>query len=105
MDRVLVRVAAEGLCAESWVNASVGRGPHGLTDFFAEMHRDWRGWTGTRRWSSIDSDLELVAHHDGRIRISVALSGDGWSVKADLLVEPAEELTAAVAGLKDLSAA
>lgn len=37
----------------------------GLDVFLAELAEDFRGWSGTRAWRSLDGDLTLAAEHAG----------------------------------------
>jgi len=73
-EEALVRLSQPGLHAERWVWASDGDGFDRLTDFFAGMNDDWRGWTGERTWEALEGELELTARHDGgHIQIDVML--------------------------------
>jgi hypothetical protein len=36
-----------------------------LAAWFRELDNDWRGWAATKRWSSMEGQLELNAIHDG----------------------------------------
>lgn len=104
-DRALFRLTKDGLVAETWVYAHEGHGFDGLTTFFQMMNQDWRGWSGERTWSALESDLRLTARHDGHIRLGVVLVDSiNWSVQADLTLAPGEELSAAAEGLADLLA-
>lgn len=99
-DRALVRLAKDGLSAETWVYAHEGHGFDGLVAFFNQMGADWRGWVGERQWSSLESDLRLTAVHDGHVRLNVVLEDSiNWAVTAELTLDPGEELTSSAQGI------
>ena len=39
-----------------------------LVAYFDGLERDWRGWSGVRRWQSLDRELTIDARHDGHIQ-------------------------------------
>jgi hypothetical protein len=103
VDRAFVRLTKTGLIAQTWVYAHERRGFDGLTAFFEKMNHDWRGWTGERRWSSLESDLNLVAKHDGHVRLEVVLvDAFNWTITAELTLAPGEELSSATEALGSL---
>jgi hypothetical protein len=66
----------------------------GLPDYFETLAKDWRGWSGERRWESLEDDVALVAVHDGHGTISVrahlrteAFAQHRWSASAELLLD------------------
>jgi hypothetical protein len=68
--------------------------PHGsLTEFFADLANNWKGWSGEKKWSSLEGEFELSCSCDrlGHIEIVVALhfrlGGDGWMVRNPLFVD------------------
>jgi len=78
-----------------------------LADFFAGLAADWRGWSGVREWTSLESDLKIEARHEfGHVQLHVTLTdwGDGgWGAYADLTVEPGEQLRRLADDVKDLA--
>lgn len=64
----------------------------GLGDFFGGLAADWRGWPGTREWSALEGELQLMARTDrtGHTYLRVQLR-DGapahWTVEAELVLE------------------
>jgi hypothetical protein len=42
--------------------------------FFEDMARDWRGWAGERRYASLERDLDIVARHDGHVRLAIRIN-------------------------------
>lgn len=77
-----------------------------LAEFFEGMAREWRGWSGSRSWRSLEGDLEITAEHHRHVRLRVALRGDpyrsDWRVSATIELEPGEELSAAAAEVRAL---
>jgi hypothetical protein len=64
----------------------------GLAEYFGELAADWRGWSGERRWESLEGDVELVAVHDGRGTITLRaglrmFAQHRWTVSAELLLD------------------
>ncbi len=49
-----------------------------LAHFFEDLAKDWKGWSGTRSWKSIEGDFILAATHDGtkHVKITVSLVRD-----------------------------
>ena len=37
----------------------------GLAKFFAELATEWKGWAGSRTWSSLEGEFEIECEHDG----------------------------------------
>src|SRR5688572_28385461 len=56
----------------------------GLPKFFASLGRDWKGWDGERRWSSLEGEFELRCEHDstGHVITTATIRsnryGHGW---------------------------
>ena len=83
----------------------------GVDEFMASLAAGWRGWSGVRRWQSMESGMDLDARHDGRGRVSLGITllgsrgwGDvdkAWSARIVLTLEAGAQLSR-VAG--DLSA-
>lgn len=66
----------------------------GLVEYFAALAKTWRGWSGERRWESLEGDVEIIATHDGRGTISLwaslrteAFAQHRWNVTAELLLD------------------
>src|SRR5690349_5539163 len=78
---VKVELAAAGISACGIVDLArppVGRTTMSesldLVEFFETAERDWRGWSGVRRWRSLDGRLRLDAEHiGGRVRLTATL--------------------------------
>jgi hypothetical protein len=66
----------------------------GLSGYFATLAADWRGWSGERRWRSLEDDVTLVARHDGlgavtltaRLRTE-AFATHRWDASAELVLD------------------
>jgi hypothetical protein len=64
-----------------------------LVDLFESIARDWRGWDGKRRWSSIEGELNVAASttKTGNVTLSVELvhSGgvDEWRLIVPIFTE------------------
>jgi len=64
----------------------------GLADFFAGIAADWRGWTGSREWASLDGELTLRAESDrtGHVYLRARLRHGApaeWLVAVVLVLE------------------
>ena len=59
-----------------------------LVQLFSSIAANWKGWEGEKKWSSIESDLLLVASSDnlGHITLEVSICGNhpdnDWSMSA-----------------------
>lgn len=71
-----------------------GYNPTGsLVGVLEELARNWKGWQGARRWSSIESDLLLEFAHDGIGHVGVGVElrtygPEAWTVRTKLVLEP-----------------
>lgn len=101
LDYLVAHVSVDGLSATKKVYAHYATGWRELAEFFKGLAVDWRGWSGTREWTSLESDLKLEARHEyGHVQLHVtlhnALAGwgnHGWKASADLTLEPGEQLS------------
>ena len=66
----------------------------GLAEYFEGLAADWRGWSGERRWESLEGDVRLLAVHDGRGTITLraglqteAFAQHRWTASAELLLD------------------
>lgn len=78
-----------------------------LTGFFAGLAENWRGWSGTRNYESIEHDLLLEATHTGsHVELHFTLQDpsfhDEWCVRGKLTLDAGEELRRASEDIKDL---
>lgn len=100
-DHLVADLADDGLSATKRVYVHYASGWGDLAAFFAGLATDWRGWSGTREWISLESDLKIEARHEhGHVQLNVTLSQDradwgnhGWHASADLTLEPGEQLS------------
>lgn len=110
LDHLVAHLAVEGLSATKTVYAHYGSGWRELTDFFAGLANDWKGWPGIREWVSIESDLKIEARHQyGHVQLRITLRHDraewgnsGWTASADLTLEPGEQLSRVAEELQEL---
>jgi hypothetical protein len=78
-----------------------------LPVFFADLAENWRGWSGTRTYESLEHDFLLEAVHTGsHVELSFTLQDPefhgSWSVRGRLTLDAGEELTRVSADLKEL---
>ena len=64
-----------------------------LPEFFLFMKENWRGWSGSKKWGSLEGEFNLKAEMDkmGHITLKVYLCPsqyDGWEAKTNLYLEP-----------------
>jgi hypothetical protein len=96
-------LAADGMQATAGVYVMGG---DGLARLFAEMAAEWRGWEGVKSWESLEGDLGVAAEHDGlgQITIRVGLrrweAPPEWEARADLTIDPGEQLMGAARDLR-----
>jgi hypothetical protein len=77
-----------------------------LAEFFDGLAADWRGWSGSRAWRSLEGDLGITAEHRRHVRLRVALRGDpsgsDWRVAVTIELDPGEELANVAADIRAL---
>ena len=68
--------------------------PGGIASLFDDAAAHWRGWSGTKRWESIEGELtlELTADRTGHITLDVTINNDlggpdSWRVHSQLALE------------------
>jgi hypothetical protein len=102
-DELVCEFRAETMSASRRVYAL---GFTDLAEFFEGLAVDWRGWTGSRAWRSLEGDLEVAADHHRHVRLRVALRGDpyrsDWRVSATIELDPGEELSTVAADVRAL---
>lgn len=95
-DNMLARLQLEGLQAEKLIYQHYASGFEDLADYFESLERDWQGWADARTWTSIESDLQIRAEHDGHVRLTVELRSPQdrlWSAMAYLTIDAGEQLS------------
>lgn len=68
--------------------------PEGVANLFADAAAHWRGWSGAKRWESIEGEmaLELTADRTGHITLAVTINNDlgvpdSWCLTSQLTLE------------------
>lgn len=110
LDYLVADLVDDGLTATKRVYAHYASGWRDLAAFFGGLATDWRGWSGTREWASIESDLKIEARHEfGHVQLHVTIwqsradwGNHGWRASADLTLEPGEQLSRVADQLRDL---
>jgi hypothetical protein len=81
--------------------------PARFIDYFEALAQDWRGWSDSRRYESLDGSLRIDATHDGvgSVSFHVTIRGDlpnavDWSATQRLAVEPGQLAAIAAAARK-----
>ena len=66
----------------------------GLVDLFTFMEKNWKGWNGEEKWSSVEGEFSIACTHDklGHITLSIEMHQDfgslePWRLKASLVVD------------------
>lgn len=109
-ERLVADLRSGGLSAGLPVVAFLAQGFVDLVAFFESLEADWRGFAGVRRWESLEGELVLEARHEFRnlhVRVHLRTVGpgwgnEGWQARADLTIEPGEQLSRFVADLRAL---
>jgi len=97
----------DSLVATRTVEHHYASGFADLAVFVESLTDDWRGWTGSRRWESLEGELELIATHDGHVRLAVTLRAANpseWSATGTITIDPGEPLSAAARDVRALAA-
>ena len=104
---LLAELRADSLLAVHSVEQHYVSGFADLVTFFDSLVDDWRGWTGERRWESLEGELQVTATHDGHVRLAVtvraAYPGD-WRAWATISLDPGEQLSQAAHELGAMAA-
>ena len=111
VQTITAELASNGLRAVRTVVHSYSTGFADLADFFDGLVADWRGWSDTRQWRSLEGDLSIEGRYEYRhvqLRITLRAYGsgwgnEGWKAMADLTVDPGEQLSQIAAGLTRLT--
>jgi len=88
-DFFLATLRSRGATATARVGTYLS---NGLAELFADFAENWKGWEGSKHWSSLEGELSLDAQADrlGHVYLTVALR-DGnpahWTLRAELLLE------------------
>jgi hypothetical protein len=68
--------------------------PEGIARLFQEAAREWRGWSGTKSWESLEGEfrIELKTDKSGHITINVEINHDcgnpePWRLKSCIMTE------------------
>ena len=87
-------------------NFVYAQGKGGLTELFAELAANWKGWVGAKSWESVEGDFKLSCTCDslGHVFVKVTLgsnfgSPSEWHVESGLILE-AGQLDAIVQDVK-----
>lgn len=88
-----------------------GAEPTALAEFFDDLAKSWKGWTGDKRFTSVEHDLALRATHDGRghvllwVRLGTHVAEDAqtWLVTAPLALEAGQLERLAASIRRDLT--
>jgi hypothetical protein len=108
---VIAEIRCDGLAASRRIVHHYASGFTDLADFFDQLSRDWRGWTGVRLWESVEHDLRIEARHEyGHVQLRTTVRHDGpgwgnegWEATADMTIEPGEQLTQIAADVRSLA--
>jgi Family of unknown function (DUF6228) len=98
-DLMFLRVdlAVDEMRAGLTACANYATGFTDLAGLFAAMAADWRGWSGERRYESVEHDLLLIGTHLGsRVKVDVELTSTRdlwWQVRTAFTVDAGEQLT------------
>jgi len=61
--------------------------------FFADLAREWRGWSDAKIWEPFERGLRLSARHDGlghvalRVTLQQDVFPDGWCLEGTLKLD------------------
>jgi hypothetical protein len=104
-DELVVELRAETLAASATVQAL---GLRDMATYFEDLVKDWRGWSGSRVWRSVEGDLEISAEHHGHVLLRITLRGDpyqsDWCTSATVELDPGEQLSEAAKDVRALVA-
>ena len=104
LDLVKVQIRTPDLTCDHAVLTWNG---DGLSGFFGNLARVWRGWDGTRRWDALEHGMSVEATHRGRVVELLFIlrrdySPDAWELRLPILIAPGESLRRAAADVESL---
>jgi hypothetical protein len=101
-----VTLECPDLRASRQVYEGYDEGFSSLARYFGKLATNWRGWTGSRDYESIEGDLRIQATHDGHVNLRVLLWEStvptGWRVEAHVRLDAGEALNAAAGDIAGL---
>jgi hypothetical protein len=104
-DELEVGLRAETLSAQSIL---YGLDFSDLGTYFEDLAGNWRGWTGSIDWRSLEGDLEISANYDRHVLLRVRLLGDRyrteWVAEATISLDAGEQLSAVASDVRGLVA-
>ncbi|HEY0904029.1 MAG TPA: DUF6228 family protein [Marmoricola sp.] len=111
LDYLVADLTLDGLTATKRVYSHYASGWRDLAAFFRGLATDWRGWSGTREWASVESDLRIEARHEyGHVQLRVTLQSlrpdwgnHGWRTSGDLTLDPGEQLSQLAQDIEDMA--
>jgi len=86
----VVKASTRGWAVEQRVSAYLAAD---LGKYFSELAMHWRGWKGTKTWSTLECELELTASSDsvGHVKLAFSInqgfSGGNWRLQGELELE------------------
>ena len=112
-SRIPLRIVARGVDVGTVVDIeSWSGGIKSLIDYFGDLSRAWRGWSGPKEWNDDGPSVSMSATHDGvgLVKLDVTAEshsgwdGEGsWTVTVRVPIEPGA-LTAVATELEALLA-
>lgn len=101
----VVELHAAGLDVASGVMTHDGSGGS-LDAYFRDLADSWRGWSGVKRWDSVENDLSVGAERMAGANHLRFTARHGhppvWVASLDVRVEPGEEATGVAADVSRL---
>lgn len=107
---VVAVVDMPGLRAERKVTTHYATHFNALISYFDNLAESWRGWAGSKVYTSLEGDLVVSAVNDGgaHVRLAVTLNGPTWplrwSVSAEVITDPGAQMAEAAEALRVLLA-
>jgi hypothetical protein len=103
LELASVQLQVGGASASTDIEDPYKTGFAELTNFFAGLANDWRGWQGIRSWQSVEGHFRIDAQHDGHAQLDISMleSHPGrWSFKARLTFDAGEQVRQAAEDLQ-----
>lgn len=100
-------IETAGLRAETLVATHYATHFDEVIGFIVDLADCWRGWMGSKTYSSLERDLRLDAVHDGaHVRLGVTLSGPAhppqWTVTTEITTDPGAQMEGAASDARSL---
>lgn len=83
---------ASAVVYHAGIHAHIDVSRYPIEEFFADLAKNWNGWSGSKKWESLEATMKFEATADRMGHITLAIDLDNgtpynWRVKALVIIE------------------